>query len=64
MFRRVDPLEQGFRGVGVKHGNGLLCDDWARIHTCVDQVHCAAGDFDAIIQGLLPGFQTGKARQE
>ena len=64
MFGRVDPLEQGFRGVPVKHGNCLLPNDWPGIHTCVNQVHRAASDFDAIIQCLLPGFQTGKARQE
>ena len=39
-------------------GDGALEDDDAVVQVLVDKMHGAAGYFDAVIEGLLLGFET------
>jgi hypothetical protein len=55
---------QGCGGVVVMHGNGLLGDDGAGIDSLVDKMNGATGHFYTVIEGLFPGFQTGKGGQK
>ena len=48
--------------VAVQDGHGLLDQDRAVIEVFVHEVHRAAGNFHAIIEGLLLRFQPGKRR--
>ena len=64
MLRGVNALVQGFRRIIVQDGNGLLRDNWPRIYSGIDEMHRATGDLHAMIQRLLPGFQSGKRREQ
>ena len=55
---------QTFRRVVVEHRHGLLADDGAGIHARVHEMHRATRHLHAVIQRLLPCFQTGKRRQQ
>ena len=48
----------------VKHGNSGLHDDRAGVEIFVDEVDSAAGEFYAVIKGLLLGFETGEGWEE
>ena len=55
---------ESFRSVIVEDGNGLLGDDGAGIHSCIQKMHTATGHLDTIIQCLFPGLETGKGWQQ
>ena len=60
----LDAGVEGGGGVVVVHGDGLLGDDGAGIDALVDEMDGAAGDFDAVIEGLFPGFEAGEGREQ
>lgn len=55
---------EGRRGIIIVHGDSLLGDDGARINSLIDEMNGAAGDFDPVIEGLLPGFEAGEGRKK
>jgi len=59
-----DALGKGVGVVGVENGDGALEDDDAVVEVFVDEVHGAAGDFDAVVEGLLLGVEAGEGGQE
>jgi hypothetical protein len=63
-FLLLDSIVECGRGVVVEDRDGLLDEDGTGIDPFVDEVHCATGDFDAMIQRLFPGIQPGKGRQQ
>ena len=60
MLCLVNALVQRLRRIVIMHGNGLLADDRASVHTGVHKMHGASRDFDAVIQRLLPCFESWK----
>lgn len=64
MLGGVDALVEGFGGVVVQDGHGLLADDGAGVDTGVHEMDGAASGFHAGIECLSPGFQAGERRQE
>jgi hypothetical protein len=64
VFLLLDPGVEGFGGVVVEHGDGTLDENGAGVCACIDEVYGAAGDFDAVCEGLLPGGDTGEGGQE
>ena len=58
-----DALGEGVRVVGFEDGNGALEDDGAVVEMFVDKVNGAAGDFYAVVEGLLLGVEAGKGGQ-
>src|SRR5271157_5094498 len=50
--------------IRAEHGHGLLQDDGAVVEVGVHEVHRAAGDFHAIVEGLLLRLQSWKRRQQ
>jgi hypothetical protein len=63
-FGNLDAGVEGFRGVGVEDGHGGLGDDGAAVDALIDEVNGAAGDFDAVFEGLAPGFEARKGGEE
>jgi hypothetical protein len=63
-FGLLDAGVEGGGGVVVMHGDGLLGDDGAGIDALIDEMDGAAGDFDAVIEGLFPGFEAGEGGQQ
>lgn len=59
-----DAVAKGLGGVGVEDGDGALDDNGAVIELFVDEVDGAAGDFDAVGEGLLLGFEAGEGGQQ
>ena len=59
-FNPLDPLVKRRRRVRRQNRNGVLCDDRSAVDALVDEMHRAAGDFHAVIEGLFPGFQSRK----
>jgi len=60
MLRRVNPLMQTFRRVVVQDRHGLLADDWSGINSGIHKMHRAACHLHAVIQRLLPRFESGE----
>ena len=50
--------------VGFEHGNGALQHDDAVVEVLVDKMNRAAGDLDAVVEGLGLRFEAGKGRQK
>jgi len=63
-FGLLDAVVKGLRGVAVEDGDGFLRDDGAGVDALIHVVDCDAGDFDAVIEGLLPCLQTRKSREQ
>jgi DNA polymerase III subunit delta' len=63
-FGLLDAGVEGGGGVVVVHGNGLLGDDGAGIDALIDEMDGAAGDFDAVVEGLFPGFEAGERGEQ
>jgi len=59
-----DTLGKGVFVVGVEDRDGGLQDDGAGVEIFVDKMDGAAGEFDAIVEGLLLGFQAGEGGEE
>ena len=53
---------EGFGGVFVEDGDGLLQDDDAVVYSLVDEVDRAACDFGSVVEGLVLGVEAGKRR--
>ncbi len=51
-------------GVAGEDGHGLLGEDRAGVDLGDRDVHGAAGDLDAVRQGIVDGVPAGKARQQ
>ena len=64
MFRRVNALVQCCRRILIKHRHRLLADNGPGVHTGIDEMDGATGDFHALIQRLFPGFQSGEGGQQ
>ena len=64
VLSRVDSLVQALRGVIIEHGHGLLADNRAGIDSGIHEVNGAAGDFNAGIKRLFPGFESGKSGKQ
>ena len=64
MFDRLDPLVEPLLVVALLHGHGLLQDHRSVVDLLVDQVHGAAGDLHAPLQGLAYGVRAGERRQQ
>ena len=60
----MDALVQAFRRVGCQYWDSLLSDNRSCIDPGINKMHRAAGDFNAIIEGLFPGLQPGKRGQK
>jgi len=60
VFRRVNPRVQTFRRVVIQNRHGLLADDRPGINARVHEMHRAARNLHAVIQRLLPRFESGK----
>ena len=63
-FGLLDTGVEGGGGVVVVHGDGLLGDDCAGIDALIDEMNGAAGDFDAVVEGLFPSFEAGEGRKQ
>ena len=50
--------------VGIEDRDSGLQDDGAGVEVFVDEVDGATGEFDAIVEGLLLGFEARKGREE
>ena len=60
-------LDAGVEGGGVVvvvHRDGLLGDDGAGIDALIDEMDGAAGDFDAVVEGLFPCFESGEGGEK
>ena len=64
MFLFQDALGKGVLVVGVENRDGGLQDDGAGVEIFVDEVDGAAGEFDAVVEGLLLRFEAGERGQE
>jgi hypothetical protein len=64
MLGGVNTLVQAFSGVVVQNRNCLLADDGAGIYAGIHEMNGATGDFHTMVESLLPGFKTGKGRQQ
>ena len=67
VFRRVNPLVQTFRRVGVQHRHGLLADDWPGIHARVHKMHRATRSpsrRDPAPASMLPDQETTAAMMD
>ena len=60
MFLFQDALGKGVLVVGVENRDGGLQDDGAGVEIFVDEVDGAAGEFDAVVEGLFLRFRPGK----
>lgn len=59
----LDPFVEGGGGVAVEDRHGALGEDRAGIDALVHEVDRAAGDFDAIVEGLFPGGESSGSRK-
>ncbi len=59
-----DAAVEGFGCVGVEDGDSALDDDGAMIKLLIDKVDGAAGDFDAVSEGLLLSFEAGECGKQ
>jgi len=64
MFLFQDALGKGVLIVGIENGDGGLQDDGAGVEIFVDEMDGAAGEFDAVVEGLLLGFEAGEGWEE
>ena len=64
VFFDQDSLGEGLGVVGVEDRDGALEDDGAVIELVVDEVDGAAGDFDAVVEGLLLGVEAGEGWEQ
>ena len=64
MFLFQDAGGEGFVGVGAFYGDSALDDDDAVVDLLVDEVDGAAGDLDAVVEGLVLGVESGEGGQE
>src|SRR6266436_5830234 len=64
MFLFQDALGKGVLVVGVEDGDDGLQDDGAGVEIFVDEMDGAAGELDAVVEGLLLRFEAGEGRQE
>ena len=60
----MNALMKTFGRVVFQNRDSLLRKDRSRIHSSIDEMHCAPGDFDAVIEGLFPGLQPGKGGEQ
>jgi len=60
----MDAVMEGFGCVVIQNGDGLLADDGAGIHAGIHEMDGAAGDLDAMVEGLLPSFEAGEGGEE
>ena len=58
----MNALVQAFGRVVIENGDALLPDDGTSVHAGIHEMNGAAGDFDAVVEGLFPGFEAGKRR--
>ena len=59
-----NPRGERFGGVVIEHRNSGLADDRAGVEAFVDKVHGAAGEFDAVLDGLVLGVEAGESGQQ
>jgi len=64
MFLFQDALGKGVLVVGIEDRNGGLQDDGACVEIFVDEMDGAAGEFHAVVERLLLGFEAGEGREE
>ena len=60
----LDAGVEGGGGVVVVHRDGLLGYDGAGVDALIDEMDGAAGDFDAVIEGLFPCFESREGGEE
>ena len=60
----LDAGVEGGGGVVIVNGDGLLGDDGAGVDALIDEMNGAAGDFDAVIEGLFPCFESREGGEE
>ena len=59
-----DALGEGVGVVGLENRNCTLENDGAVVEVFVDEVHGAAGDFHAVVEGLLLGVEARESGQQ
>ncbi len=59
-----DAVCEGVGVVSVEDGDGALEDDGTMVEVLVDEMYGAAGDFDAVVEGLLLGVEAGEGGQQ
>ena len=64
MLLLEDAGGEGFGGVGVEDGDGVLQDDDAVVYGLVDEVDGAAGDFRSVVEGLVLGVEAGEGGEQ
>ena len=64
MFDFQHTRGQGVGGVGIVYGHGALGDDGAAIELGGNEVHGAAREAAAFVDGALVGVQAGEGRQQ
>ena len=64
MLLLQNPRSQRVFVVGIEYGHNFLHQDGAVIEVLVDEVDGATGDFDAVGEGLLLGFEAGESGEQ
>lgn len=64
MLLLLDAGVEGGGGIVVEDGDGGLSDDGPGVHAGVDEMDGAAGDFDAMGEGLFPRADAGERGEE
>ena len=64
MFFFQDARGKGVLVVGIEDRDGGLKDDGAGVEIFVDEVDGAAGEFYAVVEGLLLRFEAGERGEE
>jgi len=64
VFVLEDAGGEGVLGVVVVYGDDGLEDDGAGVEIFVDEMDSAAGEFDAVFEGLALGFEAREGREE
>jgi hypothetical protein len=64
MFFDQNPAREGLDVVGVEDWDGALKDDYAVVQVFVHKMHSTTGDLDAVVEGLMLGFEAGKSGEK
>ena len=64
MLLLEDARGEGFGGVVVEDGDGVLQDDDAVVYGLVDKVDGAAGDLGSVVEGLMLRVEAGERGQQ
>ena len=64
MLGHLNAFVQRLGGVPIQDGHGALGDNRSGIDTGIHKMDRATGDPDAVVERLLPRFQSRERRQE